>query len=226
MFGQRILLADDEPGRQRGGELRHFDRRRDRAHAGQHRRPELDRHAAVLLAGHVLRRQHLLLRRELARALEEAADDAHVALVDQLLVDLLQRGRRARVGRAQAVRRVAVDERRVEHRGVRHDLAERREVVVAHRDRARFHAVDQLADAAELRIREHLDLDAAVGALLDELGHLVGVQRLRRVRDADVRVPQLDLRVRERSRARRARAPPPSSRKSCEALLSSHFLLQ
>ena len=131
-----------------------------------------------------------------ARALEEAADDAHVALVDQLLVDLLQRRRRARVGRAQAVPGVAIDERRVEHRRVGDDLAERREVVVAHRDRARLDAVDELADAAELRVREHLDLDAAVGALLDELGDLVGVERLRRVGDADVRVAQLDLRLR------------------------------
>src|SRR3954470_17284115 len=47
---QRVLLADDEPGGERGRELRDLDRRRDGAHAGQHRRPQLDRHAAVLLA--------------------------------------------------------------------------------------------------------------------------------------------------------------------------------
>ena len=61
-----------------------------------------------------------------------------------------------------------IDERRVEHRDHRQDLAERSEVVVAHRDRAGLDAVDHLADAAELRVREHLDLDAAVGALLDQ----------------------------------------------------------
>src|SRR4051812_9853985 len=69
---QRILLADHQAGGERRGELGHLDRRRDRAHAGEHRRPQLDRHAAVLLALHVLQRQHFLLRSELARALEEA----------------------------------------------------------------------------------------------------------------------------------------------------------
>ncbi len=37
---------------------------------------------------HVLDGEHLLLRGELARALEEARDDAHVPLLHQLLVDL------------------------------------------------------------------------------------------------------------------------------------------
>ena len=66
-----------------------------------------------------------------------------------------------------------------------------------------LHAVDHLADAAELRVGEHLDLDAAVGALLHQLRDLVGIERLRRVGDADVRVAQLDLR---RGVARRADA--------------------
>ena len=43
------------------------------------------------------------------------------------------------------------------------------------RDRARAHPVDGLGSAAELRVREHLDLDPAFGALLDALGELVGV---------------------------------------------------
>ena len=88
---------------------------------------------------------------------------------------------------------VAIHERRVEHGDDRHDLAERGEVVVAHGDRAGLDAVDHLADAAELGVREHLDLDAAVGALLDQLRDLVGVERLRRVGDADMRVAQPDL---------------------------------
>src|SRR6185503_1341130 len=197
--GQGVLLPDDQAGGERGGELGHLHRRGYGAHAGQHRGPELDRHAAVLLALHVLDRQHLVLGGEVARALEQRGDDAHVALLYQLLVDLAQRRRQRRVGGAHRVVRIAVHERRVEHRGVGHDPAERAEVVVRHRDRARAHAVHHLVHAAELRVGEHLDLDAAVGALLHQLRHLVGVERLWRVRHAHVRIAQLGLcRYRER----------------------------
>src|SRR5215204_4282705 len=44
-----------------------------------------------------------------------------------------------------------------------------------------------------LGVREHLDLDPAVGALLDRLRDLVGIERLRCVCDADMGVAQPDL---------------------------------
>jgi hypothetical protein len=90
---------------------------------------------------------------------------------------------------------IAVHERGVEHRGIAHDAPERAEVVMRHGDRARAHAIHHLVHAAQLRIGEHLDIDASVGALLHELRHLVGVERLRRVRDADMCVAQLGLRT-------------------------------
>ncbi len=67
--------------------------------------------------------------------------------------------------------------------------------MVAHGDGAALDAVDHLADAAELRVGEHLDFDAAAGALLDKLRYLVGVERLRCVGDPDVGIAQLDLRL-------------------------------
>ena len=60
--------------------------------------------------------------------------------------------------------------------------------MVAHRNRAGFDAVDHFADATELRIREYLDLDASVGALLDQCSQFIGVPGLRRSGNADMRV--------------------------------------
>ena len=77
--------------------------------------------------------------------------------------------------------------------------------MVPHGDRAGFDAVDHFADAAELRIREHLDFDAAVGAFLHQSGHFVGVAGLRRIRDADMGVAKLDLRLDRRRRQRDGR---------------------
>ena len=77
--------------------------------------------------------------------------------------------------------------------------------MVPHRDRAGLDAVDHFADAAELRVREHLDFDAAVGAFLHQSRHFVGVAGLRRVRDADMGVAKLDLRFGRRRRQREGR---------------------
>src|SRR5688572_4304052 len=130
--GQRILLPDDEAGREGGGELRYLDRSGDRAHAGEHRGPQLDRHAAVLLALHVLHGQHPLFGGEVPRALKQRRDDAHVALLHQFLIDLAQRRRLRRIRGAHGVLRVAVHEWRVENGRVGDDAAERAEVVVRH----------------------------------------------------------------------------------------------
>ena len=70
--------------------------------------------------------------------------------------------------------------------------------MVAHRNRAGFDAVDHFADATELRIREYLDLDASVGALLDQCSQFIGVPGLRCSGNADMRVTKLGLRLRRR----------------------------
>ncbi len=186
MFGSGFSWPSTSPVASAGRELGDLDRGRHRAHAGQHGGPQLHRDAAILLAGHILGRQHLFLRGEVARTLEERADDAHPADLHQLGVDGLKRGRRARIGRAQRMTRVPIDERRVEHRGAGQDLAERGEVVVPHRDRAGLDAVDHLADTAELRMAKTWISTRPPVPLLHELRHLVGVEGLRGIRHADI----------------------------------------
>ena len=123
------------------------------------------------------------------RALEEGCDDAHVALLHQLLVDLAQRRRLRRVGGVYRALGVAVHETaRVEHRGVAHDAVERAEVVGARieiaPERTPSHHV---VHAAWGPVGEHLDLSTCLlVALLHQLRHLVGVERLLRVRHANV----------------------------------------
>ena len=64
-----------------------------------------------------------------------------------------------------------------------------------HGNGAGLDAVHHFTHTTELRIGKHLDFNAAVGALLDQLGDLIGIECLRRVGDTDVGVAQLDLRL-------------------------------
>lgn len=68
--------------------------------------------------------------------------------------------------------------------------------MMTHGDRARTHTIDHLVYPAELRIGEYLDFYPPVGALFHELGYFVGIERLRCVGHANVRIAQFDLRNR------------------------------
>ena len=97
----------------------------------------------------------------------------------RLLVDLLHHRRGRLVGRPHGVLGIAERERRVEHRDVLVEAVERGEIVMRHLHRADAHAVDHLAQIAELRAGEDADLDAPLRLLADQLGELGGVAGLR-----------------------------------------------
>src|SRR5690349_21347108 len=82
-----------------------------------------------------------------------------------------------------------------------------------HGYRADAHAVDHLADIAELRAREDADVEAARGLLLHEGGELGGIARLRLALGADMGIAQDGLGLARRTPRHRGK-PEQTGRKT------------